>query len=80
MIIAIIVIAVYVIGMIVYCRLNKDRVGEEGYEILSDGNAYPYTIDEGIIVCESVFWPAMLIMFVILLPIMILIKIMKQWK
>ena len=77
MIIAIIVIAVYVTGMIVYCRLNRDRVGEEGYEILSDGNAHPYTTDEETIAFESVFWPAQLIMFVILLPIMLLTKIMK---
>lgn len=72
MIVLLIIILLYFIGSIIYCLLNKHRVGE--IELDEYGSSVTEPQD---IAFEACLWPGFLLMFVILLPLRFLVKLIE---
>lgn len=72
-----IIIGIYILGILIYCRLNKYRLGEETIEDIGFGNYVPCSIDAETIALESFFWPVEVVLLVIILPIKLLTKIVE---
>ncbi len=68
----IMIILFYFIGCIIYCLLNKHRVGE--VELNEYGNEITEPQD---IAFEALLWPCFLIMFIIVFPYRFLVKLIE---
>lgn len=74
--ITLISIIVYIIGIPIYCRLFKYKVGKESFDYSEGGGRYE--IDAEMITFQSLFWPFILAIGVIfMLPLWILGEFMK---
>lgn len=71
-----IILGIYLIGILVYCWFNRDRIGEETYEYIGNGQSEQCSTDTETIVLESVFWPIGAILIIIFLPIKVLSKLL----
>ena len=68
-----ILIFLYFIGTIIYCFLNKHRVGSKEF-----GEWGLYLIKPQDIAFEALLWPAYLFMFIILLPYRFCVKLIES--
>jgi hypothetical protein len=68
----IILLLFYFIGCIIYCLLNKHRVGEVESNYEGDEITEPQDI-----AFEALMWPSYLILFIILSPHIILTKLIE---
>jgi hypothetical protein len=67
-----ILLALYFIGSIVYCLLNKHRVGRKEF-----GEWGLELIEPQDIAFEALLWPGFLLMFVVLFPYRFLVKLIE---
>lgn len=67
-----IIVAFYFIGSIIYCILNKHRVGEENLDY--DGCEITEPQD---IAFEALLWPVYLSVFMVLSPYLFLVKLIE---
>lgn len=78
MLIAVIVIIVYLVGCIVYCLLNHNRIGETSVSFDYPGGIET-TTDEMDIIFESMFWPFMLVFTILLSPFIIGVHLLEKY-
>lgn len=72
-----IILSIYLIGILGYCWFNRNRIGEETYDYVGNGQSEQCSVDAEIIVLESFFWPIGAILIIILLPIKVLSKLLN---
>ena len=75
---AIILILVYLLGCAIYCIVMHNRIGttESHYE---PNGVCQDDVESVDIVLESLFWPLVLPVYIVLLPITIMAKLLKMY-
>lgn len=69
-------IVVYFLGCLVYCYLNKDRVGTKEFSL--DHCDY-YQVECYDVACESCFWPIILLCIIVFTPVKIITKLLELY-